>query len=166
MQKALHGENTNHPEIAAVHQKLAETYEKQGKLTDALNSHKLCLGILQKVYELEPNHQSIATCYTNIGHVLSKEKKHDEALHYYETSLEMMKVVYAGNPNHPHIALGCRNIGVTYKIVGQLAKAKENLVSALKMFQGAYGKDNEQVARTRDILEDLQKEINIQTSTS
>lgn len=92
------------PKKARPHNNLADSYEKLGRLDDALKEYRLILE------EIDPHY---VRAYYGIGNVLLKEGKPQEAVRYYLKAIRM----------HPKFALAYNNLGIAYDNLGMYEDA-------------------------------------------
>ena len=101
------------PNKARPHNNLADSYEKLGRLDDALKEYKL---IVEKI---DPNYMR---AYYGMGNVYLKKGKPEEAIRYYRKALKM----------HPKFALAYNNLGIAYDNLGRYDDAIAAYKKAIK----------------------------------
>ena len=101
------------PNKARPHNNLADSYEKLGRLDDALREYKLI------VEEIDPNYMR---AYYGMGNVYLKKGQLKEAIRYYHMALKM----------HPGFAPAYNNLGIAYDDLGMYDEAIAAYKKAIK----------------------------------
>jgi len=140
IRKIVHGEHTNHSDIALSYGNIGDVHIRLGNYDTALEYYTKSEKMLKAVYgedtkhpHIASNHNNICTAYRCCGH-------YDKALKYCNKALKMSEVVYGEHSNHPEIATSHNNLGEVHKNLGNYDAALEYYTTSLEMKKAIYGK--------------------------
>jgi len=139
MSKAVHGEHTNHPSIAASYGDIGNAHKQLGNYETALEYSTKSIEMMKAVYGEHTNHSHLAIIYSNIGDVHRQLGNYDTALVYYTKSMKIMKAVYGEHTNHSNTAISYSNIGDVHRQLGNYETALEYCAKSMEMTKAVYG---------------------------
>ena len=92
MQKAIHGEEANHPDIADSLYFLANCLQLQGHLEEAKAMHEESLRMQKAIHGEEANHPDIAASLYGLACCLEQQGHLEEAKTMHDKSLRMQAI--------------------------------------------------------------------------
>ncbi|CAB4002006.1 Nephrocystin-3, partial [Paramuricea clavata] len=128
---------SNHVDVATSYNNLGAVYRQMGELEQAKDYHLRAIEIREK--KLGSNHVDVATSYNNLAMEIREKKlgsNHvDVANSYNNLGL-----------NHVDVATSYNNIGAVYHRMGELEKAKNYYIRAMKIRKKQLGSNHVNVA--------------------
>ena len=104
MNKTVHGEHADHDDIASSMFVIGLVMQSRGDYTAALQLHRECLAMVQRVYGADASHDDIAQSHHGIGMSLLRQQDDEHALISFRKSLTIMAAVHGPHANHDCIA--------------------------------------------------------------
>ncbi|KAI8515198.1 hypothetical protein Bbelb_077890 [Branchiostoma belcheri] len=136
--KAVFGEKTAHPDIAATLSNIGFCLSDLGDHQKAKSYFEQSLKMRKTIYGETP-HEQIAISIGSLGYSWSSLGDEKKALDHYKQSLAMYKTIYGQNTIHPAIALELNNMGLRYSNLGDQKKAVSCYEQSLVMKKAIYG---------------------------
>ncbi|KAF6034544.1 hypothetical protein EB796_007152 [Bugula neritina] len=141
IRKVVHGEHTNHSDIALSYDNFGNVHRQLGNYDTALEYYTKSEEMLKDVYGEHTNHPHISSSYNNIGTTYRHLGNYDKALEYYSKALKMSKVVDDEHKNRSEIAISHNNLGEVHEHLGNYDKALKSFTEALQIEKDIYGED-------------------------
>ena len=121
------------PEVAVIHNNLANTYHGLLKYQEAEENYRKALSLLMEHYP-EGNHPDISSTLNNLGILLRDQGKHDEAITYYVQALEIRQATLG--ESHPITAFSHLNLARFLLDQERVDEARPHAMIALEVMAG------------------------------
>eukprot|EP00058_Branchiostoma_floridae_P014917 XP_002600405.1 hypothetical protein BRAFLDRAFT_99596 [Branchiostoma floridae] len=139
LRKSIYGDNTAHPDIAALLHNLGLSWRELGDHKKAMSYYQQSLTMKRTIYGDNTAHPNIALSLNSIGSCWTELGGNKKDITYYEQSLSMTKTIYGDNTVHPYIAMILNNLGCCWHIHGDPRKATSYHQQSLTMRKTIYG---------------------------
>lgn len=133
---------SEHPNVAAAMNNLAEHYRSQKKYAEAESLYKQALIIWEKSYGSE--HPYVAAVLSNMALLYKTQKRYAEAEPLYKRALTIQEKIYG--PEHPYVATTLGNLAEIYDAQDKYGEAELFYIRTLSMYEKTFGKDHIKVA--------------------
>jgi tetratricopeptide (TPR) repeat protein len=120
---------SNHRNIAIIHNCIGEVHRKKHDNALALESYEKALIIQKKEYG--EDHPRVAMCLNNMGGVYQQLGKYSKALEYYQRALVIDENHLPAE--HPQLGGAHNNIGIIHRHLGNYDKALKHLNLSLQI---------------------------------
>ncbi|CAH3127907.1 unnamed protein product, partial [Porites lobata] len=145
------------------HVDVAGTYNNMGNLHHDLSNHQQAKEYYERALSIQlnklgPDHVDVARTYHNMGILHKDLGDHQQAKEYYERALSI-KLNKLG-PDHVDVAKTYHNMGMLHEDLGEHQQAQEYYERALSIQLNKP--DDVDVARTYQLLDDLQRVLDVQ----
>ncbi|CAF1205262.1 unnamed protein product [Rotaria sordida] len=151
----------DHPSLGDSLNILGTVYQEMDNYEKALACYKNALKIKQKT--LPSTHPSISATLNNMGIVYRQEGYYDKALLCYTQALEIEQATLSSD--NLDLADTYNNLCILYYDQSRYDKASEMAQLKLNILKKHFDDDDEQIQLTRNLIDDLNEEINKQIST-
>jgi CHAT domain-containing protein len=147
-EKAL---GSNHPDVAAGLNNLAELYRAMGNYSAAEPLFQRSLAIREQV--LGPDHPDVATGLNNLAELYRAMGNYSAAEPLYQRSLGIQEKVLG--PDHPNVANSLNNLALLHQARGNYSTAEPLFQRSLAIWEKALGSEHPLVALSLNNLAEL-----------
>ena len=142
---------SNHPDVAAALNNLAELYRTQGRYEEAEPLFQQSLALWRQL--LGNEHPNVASALNNLATLYSAQGRYAEAKPLFQQALTLRQKLL-GN-KHPHVALCLNNLAELYYYQGQYSEATSLNQQALALNRELLGEHHPAFAQTLNNLAGL-----------
>ncbi|MCC6658694.1 MAG: tetratricopeptide repeat protein [Rhodocyclaceae bacterium] len=139
---------TEHPQVAAGLNNLAELYQAQGRYPEAETLYKRSLAIKEKAFGTE--HLEVALVLNNLADLYRAQGRHTEAEPLYKHSLAIWDKAFG--PMNLNVATGMNNLAALLVIQGRHTEAEPLYKRSLAILEQAFGPEHPKVATSLNNL--------------
>jgi tetratricopeptide (TPR) repeat protein/transcriptional regulator with XRE-family HTH domain len=145
----------DHPEVAAVLNRLAYLSLNQSRYTEAEALFERALQIWKQT--LGPEHPETVVAFHNLGTLFLNQGRYTEAEALFERTLQIWKQTLG--PEHPKVAAALYNLADLYREQGKYEAAEPLFLHALRIWEQAWGPEDTDVAYALCGLAELSREV-------
>jgi tetratricopeptide (TPR) repeat protein len=131
-----------HPDLAALLSRLAETFHALGRDARAEPLYQRALRLLETA--LGPAHPAVAAALNNLAALYNEQRQYAKAAPLHQRVLAIFETTLG--PAHPDVAMSLSNLATLYDAQGQPAKAEPLHRRALAIREQTFGPDDPIVA--------------------